>query len=182
MSTLSMKSIGLTAVVVAAGFVAPAFGQDNQAAIDDALSAAPPQIAENAKVMAMSGEVLREGDGNFTCYPGVDDGPGPMCIDAEWTRLIDAWLNKKEYEPQSMGIAYMLAGDNPGGGASNIDPFAKKPTDDNQWVVEGPHLMLIHPDLAALDEMNTDPDAGGPYVMWQGTPSAHIMVPTAPRP
>jgi hypothetical protein len=30
----------------------------------------------------------------------------------------------------------MLAGDN---GSSNIDPYAEGPTDDNQWVVEGPH-------------------------------------------
>src|SRR5262245_36385421 len=31
--------------------------------------------------------------------------------------------------------AYMLAGDT---GASNIDPYAEKPTFDNQWIAEGP--------------------------------------------
>jgi len=29
----------------------------------------------------------------------------------------------------------MLAGDT---GASNIDPYAEKPTFDNQWIAEGP--------------------------------------------
>jgi hypothetical protein len=70
----------------------------------------------------------------------------------------------------------MLAGDE---GASNIDPFAEGPTDDNQWIKEGPHLMLIVPDAAALETIPTDPKVGGPYVMWKGTPYAHVMVPVA---
>jgi hypothetical protein len=176
------ETIRLAAAIIAIGWVLPAFGQDNQAAIDEALSAGPPQITADAKVMTMSGEVLREGEGDYTCFPGVEGGAGPMCLDAEWMRWADAWMNKKEFAPQRLGIAYMLGGDMPDGGASNIDPFATEATTDNQWVVEGPHLMLIHPDAAALDTMNTDPDAGIPYVMWKGTPYAHIMVPVAPRP
>ena len=73
----------------------------------------------------------------------------------------------------------MLAGD---GGASNVDPYAEGMTDDNQWVVEGPHLMIITPDKAMLDALPTDPNNGGPYVMWKGTPYAHIMVPVGARP
>jgi hypothetical protein len=176
------RATSLAAAVIAVGWVLPAFGQDSQAAIEEALSAGPPQITADAKVMTMSGEVLREGDGDYTCFPNAEGGAGPMCLDAEWVRWADAWMNKKEFEPQRLGIAYMLAGDSPDGGASNIDPFATEATDDNQWVVEGPHLMLIHPDTAVLDSMNADPDAGIPYVMWQGTPYAHIMVPVAPRP
>ena len=173
---------GAAAVALSVGFVAPGWAQDKEAAIEDALRAAPPQITEDAKVMTMEGEVLREGDGDYTCFPGVEKGPGPMCLAAEWMRWADAWMNKKEFEPQSAGVAYMLAGDMPSGGASNIDPFATERTDDNQWVIEGPHLMLLLPDAAALDAITTDPDAGGPYVMWQGTPYAHVMVPVAPRP
>jgi hypothetical protein len=71
----------------------------------------------------------------------------------------------------------MLAGDE---GASNIDPFAEGPTDDNEWVVEGPHLMIIVPP-ELLEGFPTDPDNGGPYVMWKGTPYAHLMVPVGAR-
>jgi hypothetical protein len=42
--------------------------------------------------------------------------------------------------------------------------------------------MLLLPDPAALDALGTDPDAGGPYVVWKGTPYAHVMVPVAERP
>jgi len=33
------------------------------------------------------------------------------------------------------------------------------------------------PDAAALEGLPTHPDAGGPWVMYKGTPFAHIMVP-----
>lgn len=167
--------------ILVAVAVAPVFAQDKEAQIKDALSAAPPAITENATVMTMEGEVLREGSGDYTCFPGVEAGPGPMCLDEEWMRWADAWMNKKEFTPSRMAIAYMLSGDMPGGGASNIDPFATEPTDDNQWVVEGPHLMVIGPD-PVTEGVTTDPDAGVPYVMWEGTPYEHIMVPVAPRP
>lgn len=88
----------------------------------------------------------------------------------------DAWMNKKPFQAQAMGISYMLAGDE---GASNIDPYAKGETSDNQWVKEGPHLMIITPDKALLDSLPTDPHSGGPYVMWKGTPYVHIMIPVA---
>jgi hypothetical protein len=174
------KAAGVaSAALLVAGLAAPGFAEDKQAMVDDALSAAPPALAETATVMNMKGEVLRQGDGAYTCFPS--DGPaGPMCLDAEWMRWADAWMNKKEFEAGQVGIAYMLAGDPPEGGASNTDPFATEETADNQWVVEGPHLMLIGPGVT--EGVTDDPDTGQPYVMWKGTPYEHVMVPVAPRP
>jgi hypothetical protein len=37
--------------------------------------------------------------------------------------------------------------------------------------------MVIVPDLALLEGIPTDPKTGGPFIMWKGTPYAHIMVP-----
>jgi hypothetical protein len=42
--------------------------------------------------------------------------------------------------------------------------------------------MVIVPDPAQLDALPTDPQNGGPWVMWKGTKYAHIMMPTAPMP
>jgi hypothetical protein len=39
--------------------------------------------------------------------------------------------------------------------------------------------MLIVPDPAMLEGITTDFNLGGPYVMWKGTPYAHVMVPVA---
>ncbi len=163
---------------------AAAASADRDAMIADALSAAPPQVAATARVVAMDGTVLREGSGPFTCMatpPGMPEGArSPMCLDEEWLAAIRAYGRRDaSYRPSRIGIAYMLAGDN---GSSNVDPFAAGPSADNQWIVEGPHLMVIQPDPAALEGLPTDPHHGGPYVMWAGTPFVHVMIPTAPRP
>ena len=102
-----------------------------------------------------------------------------MCLDRVWLAWGDAWMNKKPFMAEKIGIAYMLAGDT---GASNIDPYAEKRTSDNQWIAEGAHIMVLLPDPAQLDALPTDPNQGGPYVMWKGTPYAHIMVPVGERP
>jgi hypothetical protein len=152
-----------------------------QAMIDDALAAAPPSIAATATVADWEGNVLREGTGGYTCLPtppGFDDRNAPMCMDGPWMAWADAWSNQTDLSVDGIGISYMLVGD---GGASNIDPFATEPTDDNEWVVEGPHLMIVVPDTALLGALPTDPENGGPYVMWKGTPYAHVMVPVDVR-
>jgi hypothetical protein len=98
-----------------------------------------------------------------------------MCVDRQWMTWLDAYVNARdEVEITAVGIAYMLRGDN---GASNIDPYAEGPTPDNEWVVTGPHLMLIAPDPALLSGIPSDPASGGPYVMWRGTPLVHVMIP-----
>jgi hypothetical protein len=47
---------------------------------------------------------------------------------------------------------------------------------------EGPSLMIFVPDPAQLAGLPTTPQTEGPYVMWPGTPYAHLMVPVGPRP
>ena len=82
--------------------------------------------------------------------PSVRDrGPEPMCLDEVWLRRAYAWMHKKPFHAERVGVAYMLAGD--AAGASNIDPHATTPTADNQWVIEGPLVMIIVPDAAQLD-------------------------------
>jgi hypothetical protein len=37
--------------------------------------------------------------------------------------------------------------------------------------------MVIVPDLEMLEGVSTDPYNGGPWIMWPGTPYAHLMIP-----
>lgn len=152
--------------------------------IADALSAAPPAVRETAGVMDEAGTMLRHGSSAYVCMPTAaairELGHEPMCLDAVWLEWADAWVNKKPFSTERVGVAYMLAGDS--AGASNIDPFAMTPTADNDWVVEGPHVMVIVPDPAQLAGLPDTPTDDGAYVMWQGTPYAHIMIPVGPRP
>ncbi len=163
----------VAAVLLSAICSAQEMGKDEK--IAQALRAGPAGIADGAAVVDWDGTVLREGSNGWTCRPGPESMPhSPMCLDAVWAAWAPAWMEKKPFKTDKVGLAYMLMGDD---GGSNIDPYATERTDDNDWVVEGPHLMVLVPDAKMLDGISTDPYAGGPYVMWKGTPYAHIMIP-----
>lgn len=165
-----------------AGQVAP----DDEAKIASAESAAPPAIARHATIMDwphMEGgemRVLREGTNGWVCFPSTPtdleeaSGDDPMCFDGPWLAWAEAWQGRTTPAVDRIGIAYMLQGDR---GASNIDPYATDPSPDNEWVQTPAHIMIVTPNAADLDALPTDPSSGGPYVMWKGTPYAHIMVP-----
>ena len=151
--------------------------------IVNATSAAPATISADATVLdwpATEGaapQVLRAGKNGWTCLPDMPDTKGndPMCVDAVWMNVLQAYLAHKAPEVKSVGIGYMLA---PGGGwGSNSDPYAMKEASDNHWGLHGPHLMILVPDLKSLAGLPTEPSNGGPYVMWSGTPYAHVMAP-----
>lgn len=153
----------------------------NEALIANALSAAPASVARNATVRTMDGRVLREGTSDWVCMPDMPQVPNntPICLDSEWRDLMGALMNRSQPSTKKMGFGYMLQGDLP---TSNTDPFATGPTPTNQWIQHGPpHIMLIVPDPELLDALPTDPNNGGPFVMWKGTPYAHVMIPTVPR-
>ncbi len=150
--------------------------------LEEALSAADTNMRDHVAAMDWEGNSLQEGDGPYTCFPTppqVVSGSAPMCFDGPWMGWGDAWTNKKPFSTDKIGISYMLGGD---AGASNVDPYAEGPTDDNEWVQEGPHIMLIVPDAEMLAGFSRDPQVGGPYVMWDGTPYVHVMVPVGDRP
>ena len=142
--------------------------------IADAESAAPESVTKNATIKTSDGRVLRQGSNSWTCYPGSGT-IGPMCNQAQWDELIGAVMAKEPIDVQKFSLSYMMAGEGEALGVSNVDPFATEPTDDNQWVKEGPHLMILVPDQTALEGLSTDPN-DPVYVMWKDTPYAHIMV------
>jgi hypothetical protein len=146
-----------------------------------AMRAAPPAISQPATIVDMDGTVLRPGTNGWTCMPGLSaDNMSPMCNDEVWVKLMKAVEAKADFRTDSAGIGYMLAGDATPG--SNTDPFDTKQDPGEVWVQEGPHLMIIFPNPKMLEGISDDPNNGGPYVMWKGTPYAHVMVPVAPRP
>lgn len=159
--------------------------------IADAVSAAPASVTDNATVMdwpATTGgqmQQLRAGTNGWVCYPTTPivyangSRRDAMCVDPAFQGWANAWMSRTAPPGKSAGVAYMLQGD---AGASNIDPYATAPTSSNDWVVSGPHVMVIVPDPSSLDGMSTDARNGGPWVMWKGTPYAHVMVPLPQEP
>jgi hypothetical protein len=157
------------------------------AKITNAMSAAPASISKNATIMdwpASPGgqpRQLRAGTNDWVCYPTTPGefaaGEDPMCLDKAWQGWASAWMSKGQPPAGGSGIGYMLKGDK---GVSNTDPFATGPAPNNNWVVTPAHVMVLFADPKSLDAYPTDPKSGGPWVMWKGTPYAHLMVPVSP--
>ena len=150
--------------------------QDNAAMIASAESAGPPSVISNATIKAPDGTVLREGSNSYTCYP-QQEIIGAMCNEAVWDSLIGSMLNRESFDPDTFSVSYMLAGEGTALGVSNSDPYATEAESDD-WVKEGPHLMIVLPDRSMLEGLSTDPN-DPVYVMWKDTPYAHLMVKVA---
>lgn len=178
MAAVAQEKMKDSAKPIHEGMVKAGGTKSDTTVIAKATSAGPRDIARNAAVMGMGADgkmkELRAGTNGWMCM--LDLVGDSMCLDKQWQAWGDAWMNKKDPpKPTTVGVAYMLKGDK---GASNTDPYATKPTADNQWVVSGPHIMLLPTDASQLDAYPTDWTKGGPWVMWKGTPYAHVMVPT----
>jgi hypothetical protein len=162
-------------LLVLAGGAPAASPQDDAHKIARAMSAAPPAVSAEARVVDVDGRVLRAGDNGWVCRPGVIPGDDhPMCNDAAWEAFMRAMHAGEPVAATRLGISYMLQGDM---NVNNADPSDREQDPGETWVQEGPHLMIYVPDRALLGALPTDPYAGGPYVMWHGTPYAHVMVP-----
>ncbi len=166
-----------TAIVLAAAMFTLAIGVcnaetnlDNE--ISMARSAAPAAISAAATIV-INGQVVVEGSNRWTCM--LLHG-APMCNDAMWTKAMGAIATKSDFQPDRIGISYMLLGDPVGGGVSNSDPFHSDPRSADDYVETGAHLMIIVP-KKLMQGITDDPSGGGPYVMWDDTPYVHIMVP-----
>jgi hypothetical protein len=149
--------------------------------IQSAMSAAPKSISGDATIVMANADgsmkTLREGKNGWTCMPDAPTtpGPDPMCMDANAAKWAMAWMGKQPPPANTVGVMYMLEG---GTDASNIDPYAKAPTPNNDWVKTGPHLMVVgSQELLKGYPSGAKPDTKAPYVMWAGTPYAHLMVP-----
>ena len=157
--------------------------QDEQ--IKLALSAAPPHIAKDAAVLVFGADGKlkegRPGTNGFTCIPTVMNlpDPDPMCMDAavkQWWG--DLMSNAPKPSNTVPGIAYMARGgshwEKDGRVLMKEEPGAK-------IVKEPPHWMIVWPFEAKTTMLPTAPNPSGVYVMFDGTPYAHVMVYQDPR-
>ncbi len=162
---ITMNTKAISACVFLGLFASsPVLAGDDKSMIASAESAGPSSVTSDATIKAPDGSVLRKGSNSYTCYP-QQTIIGPMCNEAVWDALIGAMLNKESFKPDTFSVSYMLAGEGTALGVSNSDPYASDPDASDDWVKEGPHLMIVVPDRAMLEGMSTDPNEPV-YVMW----------------
>lgn len=174
--TLAAISIGL-----AVGIATAQNDAETQTKIENAMSAAPAAIAQDATILDWEFDadgkfvVLREGTNGWTCLP---DDPGtptnnPICLDEVFMEWFYAFMGGVEPKVTAPGFVYTLQGEQV---FSNSDPGATEPAAD-QWMSTAPYMSIVLPASVDLSSITTDEHSSGPFVMWAGTPYQHLMVP-----
>ena len=152
-------------------------GDDStQVKIARAMSAGPTEVAKAARIVDTDAQgkmvVLREGNNGFTCMPGNLKvvGEPPMCVDApsiKW--FADARAHNPKPTNTVPGITYMLAGATQ---RSDSDP-----NDTTSMPIEvGPHWMIMWPFDPKTTGLPTTHKPTGAYIMWAGSPYAHVHI------
>ena len=127
----------------------------------------------NATIMAL-------GDGKMhRCAPVhgwmcMLEPPAPRFASKEWPGCPTLVYKRSAGET----VAWLTAQGDRAPATRFRSPRSRRPT--SGWCPG--RTCVADPDTAQLDTMPTDPNNGGPWVMWKGTKFAHIMVPTAPMP
>jgi hypothetical protein len=151
-------------------------GDSTEVKIARAMSAGPASVANAARIVDTdtlgNKVVLREGNNGFTCMPGNPNvvGAPPMCADApsmQW--FVDAKAHKPKPTNTVPGITYMLAGATQ---RSDSDP-----DDTTSMPIEaGPHWMIMWPFDPKTTGLPTTHRPTGAYIMWAGSPYAHLHI------
>ncbi|MFY9329758.1 MAG: hypothetical protein WAO76_17350 [Georgfuchsia sp.] len=180
----AILAAAFTQAVIAADMAMPEMvaSDADQELIESAMQAAPEKVSGAATVVTMNADgtmrILREGTNGFTCMPDnpATPGPDPMCMDKAAMQWVMDWVEHKTPSAGRIGFMYMLAG---GTDASNMDPYATKPSANNHWIKTGPHVMIVGAEASfyGMYPKSDDPDTAVPYVMWAGTPYMHLMIP-----
>ncbi len=172
----ALRLFAATAVLCAFAVAQIQAAESVAAKIARGKTAAPPAVAAAATFIDISdatGKIalLKKGSNGFTCFvghPGVV-GDDPFCADAAGMQWVGSWAAHKKMPANAKpGIIYMLAG---GTDWSASNPWATK----GNPIHEPPHWMVMWP-VAASSGLATTPKNSGTWIMWAGTPYAHLMV------
>ena len=153
----------------------------NAEIIRSALCAGPRHIAEHAAVIApdANGKMaeIRAGTNGWTCMADEPNTPGldPMCLDRASMQWAQSWMSKAPKPANTVpGIIYMLQG---GSDISATNPWA---TATDKFIASPPHYMIMWPYDAKSTGFSTTPKKTGTWIMWAGTPYAHLMINQTP--
>ena len=148
-------------------------------------SAAPDFIGDLATVIGADGTVLREGSNGWRCEAfmpmpegGFEDAhsAAPACSDANAVAWANAYKAGTVPDMEGDGWMWMIHGD------LGVDNFTvgtdgQKDAGHMHFIESGPHMMLMPKDPSSLQGQSTDYTTGAPYVMFEGSPYAHLMIP-----
>lgn len=176
---VSLLCVALLSVAVAAEKKATkSLPKDQQMKI--AQTAAPSHISKDATIMVYGddGKLVeaKKGSNGFTCIPAIENAPepDPVCMDPAVQQWASDFLSGAPKPTNTVpGVAYMAKGGyhwmKDGKALLKEEPGAK-------LVKEPAHWMIIWAFQAEAAKLPTHPNPGGAWIMFEGTPYAHLMI------
>ena len=184
-SSLALSIAAVLAAQPAAAQMSHPPGMSHAQVVQTASSGGPESVSRNATIAWIdsggTAHQMRAGTNGFTCFVLVPDPiGGPICADAAGMGWFNAFLTGQSAPPAGApGVAYMARGgahyeDAQGNVLVEHDHSPHAP--GSRRVVEGPHWMLMYPLDPQLTGLPTRENSSGTYIMFAGTPWAHVMV------
>lgn len=173
-------ALGFSAASMAAETKSGIQGMSDEELIRVAESAAAPHISGDATIMAPGPDgklrTLREGANEFTCIADLSaqETPDPVCTDRAGTEWFMSFFNNEPRPANTEpGVAYMAQG---GWHWERNGEIVMGPEAGATRVEEPPHWMLLWPIEAGQAGLPEGPSSFGTFVMYEGSPYAHLMV------
>ncbi|MBI5598553.1 MAG: hypothetical protein HY890_02315 [Deltaproteobacteria bacterium] len=175
-----LMTMGISSGFAAGGKGAKSLSAEEQVRI--ARSAAPSRISTDAAVMVYGkdGKLMevKKGTNGFTCVPDIEgqETPDPICMDrAAYQWLNDAMMGAPKPTNTVPGIAYMARGGWHWEKNGKITPATKNEPGAKR-VKEPPHWMILWPFDSKTTAIPSISGRSGTYIMYEGTPYAHLMI------
>jgi len=153
-----------------------AAGEPAEVQMARAIAAGPRHVTDSARIVGADAQgkrmVLREGSNGFTCQPGNPKVLGrPASCSNEAARQWSADMAAHKAKPANAepGIIYILAGATQ---RSVSDPSDKT----SPPITIGPHWMIMWPFDPKTTGLSATSKDTGAYIMWAGTPYAHLHI------
>ena len=147
-------------------------------------SGAPAGITTKAAIVRIDAKKktasqVRAGTNGFTCSVFPDESQAPFCGDKNaWAWFQAAFTGQPKPPNTEPGVSYMMQG-----GVHYETPTGEIVMEkgaNTKDVKEPPHWMLMWPLDPATTGLPTKPSPSGVYIMFAGTPYAHLMVYQSP--
>lgn len=187
----ALAAVALTIATSARAQMEHPAGMSHEQVIAAASAGGPDFISQNAAIAwidsAGAVHAIRPGTNGFTCViVRPDPFAGPICGDQNAASWLVAMLRSAPQPPamSGPGIAYMAQGGThfeDAAGNVLMEHELSTHMAGSHRVREPPHWMIIWPYDQAASGLPTKENGSGTYIMFAGTPWAHLMVYQNPR-